>query len=66
MVTPYLYIPPGFPSLYMPIATEILVVNMPPLGCIPALLTLYGGKDMKYDSYGDFFLPSPEFFVELF
>jgi alpha-L-fucosidase len=52
MVTPYLYIPPDTPSMYMPIATNILVVNMPPLGCIPALLTLYGGKGLEYDSYG--------------
>jgi len=52
MVTPYLYIPPGFPSMYMPIATTIMVVNLPPLGCIPALLTVYAGKGLEYDSYG--------------
>ena len=52
MVTPYLYIPPGNPSFYLPIAKTILVVNLPPLGCIPALLTLYGSKDMEYDEFG--------------
>jgi len=47
-----LYIPPDTPSLYLPIATKILVVNLPPLGCIPALLTLFKGKGLEYDSYG--------------
>lgn len=31
---------------------EILVVNLPPLGCIPALLTLYPGTPDAYNSYG--------------
>ena len=32
---------------------EILVINLPPLGCIPALLTLYsGGHGEQYDEYG--------------
>ena len=32
---------------------QILVVNLPPLGCIPALLTLYsGGRGDQYDEYG--------------
>lgn len=52
MVTPYLYIPPASPSLYLPIATQILVVNLPPLGCIPSLLTLFKGKGLEYDSFG--------------
>lgn len=30
----------------------MLVVNMPPLGCFPALLTLYPASINKYDSYG--------------
>jgi alpha-L-fucosidase len=46
------YIPPATPSLVMPIAQTILVVNLPPLGCIPALLTLYGGPEAKYNSHG--------------
>lgn len=29
-----------------------MVVNLPPLGCIPALLTLYGGPDAEYDEFG--------------
>ncbi len=31
---------------------EILVVNLPPLGCTPALLTLYPGSADAYNSYG--------------
>lgn len=33
-------------------ATQVLVVNMPPLGCFPALLTLYPNSIDNYDSYG--------------
>lgn len=33
-------------------ATQVLVVNVPPLGCTPALLTLYPNSIDKYDSYG--------------
>jgi hypothetical protein len=30
-----------------------MIVNLPPLGCLPALLTLYPEKDSKrYDAYG--------------
>jgi alpha-L-fucosidase len=52
LLTPVVYIPPATPSLVMPIAQTILVVNLPPLGCIPALLTLYGGPEAKYNSHG--------------
>lgn len=52
LLTPVVYIPPGFPSLVMPTASTIFVVNLPPLGCIPALLTLYGGPNEDYDDYG--------------
>ncbi|CAK9220931.1 unnamed protein product [Sphagnum troendelagicum] len=32
---------------------DILVVNLPPLGCLPALLTLHPGKSsLEYDEYG--------------
>jgi alpha-L-fucosidase len=47
-----LYTPPATPSMIMPIAQTILVVNLPPLGCIPAILTLYGGPKAKYDKFG--------------
>lgn len=33
-------------------AKDILVVNLPPLGCMPALLTLYPGTKDKYNSHG--------------
>ncbi|XP_024360447.1 GDSL esterase/lipase At4g01130 isoform X1 [Physcomitrium patens] len=34
-------------------AKDILVVNLPPLGCIPALLTLFPGNSSdQYDAYG--------------
>ncbi|KAG0619372.1 hypothetical protein M758_4G135000 [Ceratodon purpureus] len=33
-------------------ATRVLVVNMPPLGCFPALLTLYPASIDKYNLYG--------------
>lgn len=36
----------------MPTAFTILVVNLPPLGCIPAMLTLHGGPNAAYDSHG--------------
>jgi hypothetical protein len=52
LLTPVYYTPPGFPTFLMPTASEILVVNLPPLGCIPAMLTLYGGRYAKYDKYG--------------
>lgn len=30
-----------------------MIVNLPPLGCLPALLTLYPKKDSsQYDTYG--------------
>jgi alpha-L-fucosidase len=51
-LTPVYYIPPNFPTLLMPTANEILVVNQPPLGCIPAMLTLYGGPKANYDGHG--------------
>jgi hypothetical protein len=51
--TPTLYTPPGnIASFYMPTAYTVMVVNQPPLGCIPAMLTLYGGPKAKYDKYG--------------
>jgi hypothetical protein len=40
------------PSLIVPIAQTILVVNLLPLGCIPAILTLHGGHKAKYDKFG--------------
>jgi hypothetical protein len=46
------YTPPGSPSLLMPPAKEILIQNQLPLGCVPAMLTLYGGSKAKYDEYG--------------
>jgi alpha-L-fucosidase len=52
LLTPVLYTPPGRATLVMPTATTILVVNLPPLGCIPAMLSLYGGPHAKYDSHG--------------
>ncbi|KAG0564188.1 hypothetical protein KC19_8G090500 [Ceratodon purpureus] len=52
LLTPVVYIPPATPSMIMPIAQTIMVVNLPPLGCIPAMLTLYGGPKAKYDQYG--------------
>ncbi|XP_073385026.1 GDSL esterase/lipase At4g01130-like [Physcomitrium patens] len=34
-------------------ATEVLVVNLPPLGCIPSLLTLFSSQNSdEYDTYG--------------
>jgi len=52
LLTPVYYTPPEFPTFLMPTASEILVVNLPPLGCIPAMLTLYGGPKAKYDAHG--------------
>ncbi|KAG0627096.1 hypothetical protein M758_2G173600 [Ceratodon purpureus] len=52
MVTPVSYTPPASKTLIMPTASTILVVNLPPLGCVPAMLTLYGGPHAKYDSHG--------------
>jgi len=52
LLTPVVYTPPGFPSLVLPTASTVFVVNLPPLGCIPALLTLYGGPNEDYDEYG--------------
>jgi hypothetical protein len=52
MFKPYLYIPPDFPSLYMPTPRDVMVINMPPLGCIPALLTQFAGKGLHYDKFG--------------
>lgn len=52
LLTPVLYTPPGRATLVMPTATTILVINLPPLGCIPAMLSLYGGPHAKYDSHG--------------
>lgn len=33
-------------------ATAVFVVNVPPIGCFPALLTVYPKSSDKYDSYG--------------
>ncbi|XP_024359742.1 GDSL esterase/lipase At4g01130 isoform X2 [Physcomitrium patens] len=34
-------------------ARSIMIVNLPPMGCLPALLTLYADEDSeKYDTYG--------------
>jgi hypothetical protein len=52
MFKPYLYIPPDFPSFYLPKPETVMVINMPPLGCIPALLTQFAGKGLSYDKYG--------------
>ena len=52
LLTPVEYTPPGFPTLVMPTASTIMVINLPPLGCIPAMLTLYGGSNEDYDEYG--------------
>lgn len=46
------YTPPGFPTMLMPPATEVLIQNQLPLGCVPALLTVHGGSHAKYDEYG--------------
>lgn len=43
----------GGQSLVAAQAQEILVVNLPPLGCIPALLTLFSGSSAdEYDPDG--------------
>jgi len=52
LLTPVLYTPPGFPSLIMPTASTVMILSLPPLGCIPAMLTLYGGPNEVYDDYG--------------
>ncbi|KAG0631128.1 hypothetical protein M758_1G229400 [Ceratodon purpureus] len=52
IMTPVVYTPPATPSMIMPTAKTILVVNLPPLGCIPAMLTLFGTPTAKYDNYG--------------
>lgn len=31
---------------------NVVVVNLPPLGCFPALLTIYPASVDKYDKYG--------------
>jgi hypothetical protein len=46
------YTPPGFPTMLMPPATEVLIQNQLPLGCVPALLTVHGGPHAKYDEHG--------------
>jgi hypothetical protein len=47
-----IYQPPASPSYVMPAAKHILVLGLPPLGCIPAMLTLYQSSKAKYDRYG--------------
>ena len=34
------------------LANDILVINLPPLGCIPAMLTMFPGTPDKYDGHG--------------
>uniref|UniRef100_A0A7I4BN57 GDSL esterase/lipase n=1 Tax=Physcomitrium patens TaxID=3218 RepID=A0A7I4BN57_PHYPA len=46
------YYPPGSPSYVMPAAKDILVLGLPPLGCIPAMLTIYQTPGAKYNSHG--------------
>lgn len=50
MVYYFVTLPPQ--SLVALEAKDILVVNLPPLGCMPALLTLYPGTKDKYNNHG--------------
>nr|PNR33395.1 hypothetical protein PHYPA_025339 [Physcomitrium patens] len=43
------FTPLGFPTMLMPLAKEILIQNQPPLGCMPAMLTVHGGSHATYD-----------------
>lgn len=52
LLTPVTFTPPGFDTFFMPTATQIFVVNLPPLGCNPAMLTMYGSANEDYDDYG--------------
>lgn len=36
----------------LPVAGDILVANLPPLGCMPAMLTQYQSATASYDSHG--------------
>lgn len=36
----------------LPIANDILVANLPPLGCMPAMLTQFQSATASYDSHG--------------
>lgn len=52
LLTPVDYTPPETPTFTMPTATTFMIVNQIPLGCVPAMLTQYGGNKAKYDNYG--------------
>jgi alpha-L-fucosidase len=44
--------PPTNMRVDLPIANEILVANLPPLGCMPAMLTQFQSATASYDSHG--------------
>lgn len=44
--------PPTNVLVSFPTAENILVANLPPLGCIPAMLTLFQSPNATYDTYG--------------
>jgi hypothetical protein len=44
--------PPLNARVDLPIAYNVLVANLPPLGCIPAMLTQFQSATADYNSYG--------------
>lgn len=52
LVTVQTFKPPGTPLVSFPAAGNILVANLPPLGCIPAMLTQFQNPNASYDIYG--------------
>jgi alpha-L-fucosidase len=52
LVTVQTFVPPTNVQVTFPTAENILVVNLPPLGCIPAMLTQFQSPNATYDTYG--------------
>lgn len=52
LVTVQSFVPPTNVLVTFPAAETILVANLPPLGCIPAMLTQFQNPNASYDTYG--------------